>query len=244
MRALSTSELLRAWEQGHGEPSYRRALLLLTAACPEQSPGELAKLSIGSRDARLMTLREWTFGPKLTCITTCPDCGERLEINASVADIRIGAPEPEENRFHLASGDYQIDFRLPCTIDLKEASGYLDSESVRMAIIRRCILKARRSDEEVAVDQLPAPVIKVAVAHMAEHDPQADTRLALTCPGCGHRWNALFDIVSFFWTEIQSWAMRILREVHILASVYGWQEADILTMSPLRRRSYLSMVGV
>ena len=62
MQPLSASELLRVWEEGQGEPPYRQALLLLAAACPEESPEEILSLSIGSRDSRLLTLREWTFG--------------------------------------------------------------------------------------------------------------------------------------------------------------------------------------
>jgi len=244
MRALSTSELLRVWEQGHGEPPYCRALLLLSAAYPEQSPDALAKISIGGRDARLLTLREWTFGPRLTGVTACPACSERLEIKMNVDDLRTTAHEATCEEFNLELDGYHVDFRLPSTVDLKEAYACENSESMRMAIIQRCILKSRRHDEDVATDQLPDSVVETVAMLMAEHDPQADLRLALTCPGCSHRWHALFDIVSFFWSEIQAWALRILREVHILASAYGWREADILAMSPLRRQSYLNMVGV
>ncbi len=244
MRALSASELIRVWEQGHGEPSYRRALLLMAAACPGQSPDELAKLSIGRRDARLLTLREWTFGPRMTCVTACPVCGDRLEINMDVADIRVAVPEPKGDEFQLTLDNYQVDFHLPSTVELSSASSSAEKENMRSALIRRCIRSVRRHDEEIAADQLPARVVEAVVARMAEQDPQADTHLALTCPGCSHRWNALFDIVSFFWSEIQAWAVRILREVHILASAYGWREGDILAMSPLRRWSYLSMVDV
>jgi hypothetical protein len=33
-----------------------------------------------------------------------------------------------------------------------------------------------------------------------------------------------------------------MREVHRLARVYGWREADILSMSASRRQFYLEMV--
>jgi len=54
MRALSARELLEVWEQGQGRPLHHRALLLLAAACPDESSEALARLSIGSRDARLV----------------------------------------------------------------------------------------------------------------------------------------------------------------------------------------------
>lgn len=244
MRALSTAELLSVWERGQGEPPYSRALLLLSAACPDQSPDELAEISIGRRDRLLLTLREWTFGPGLSGITECPACGERLEVRLNLDDVRTMVPESPRDELNLELGEYRVEYRLPSTIDLREVNSISNLEDMRMKVIRRCILKVRRNGEEVATDELPAPVMEAVVARMAEQDPQADTRLAFNCPGCSHRWDALFDIVSFFWSEIQAWALRILREVHVLASAYGWREADVLAMSPLRRRSYLSMVGV
>jgi hypothetical protein len=95
----------------------------------------------------------------------------------------------------------------------------------------------------VAVDLLPADVLGAVEDQMAAADPQADVRLALSCPACGHQWQEVFDIVSFLWGEVQAWALRLLREVHTLASAYGWSEADILALSPQRRQMYLEMVG-
>jgi len=85
-------------------------------------------------------------------------------------------------------------------------------------------------------------VIEMVVDGMAEADPQSGP-LSLTCAACNHKWFVGFDIVSYFCTEINAWASRMLREVHLLASTYGWRENDILAMSPWRRQSYLEMIG-
>jgi hypothetical protein len=90
---------------------------------------------------------------------------------------------------------------------------------------------------------LPAAVVDAVAKEMAEADPQADVQVAVACPMCGHRGRATFDIVSFLWSEVDAWACRILREVHTLASAYGWCERDILALSPVRRQFYLAMVG-
>jgi hypothetical protein len=65
----------------------------------------------------------------------------------------------------------------------------------------------------------------------------------LTCPQCAHQWQAPLDIVSFLWSEVHAWAIRLLREIHELASAYGWSEAEILALSPWRRRAYLELVN-
>ena len=89
MRALSALELLDVWERGLAQPAARRTLTLLAAACPDTAPDALAKLSIGQRDARLLTLREWTFGPQLVSLASCPGCDERLELTFNVSDIQV-----------------------------------------------------------------------------------------------------------------------------------------------------------
>jgi hypothetical protein len=77
---------------------------------------------------------------------------------------------------------------------------------------------------------------------MEQADPQANIRLSLTCPACSHQWHGTFDIVTYFWNEINAWAQGVLRDVHMLAATYGWRESDILALSPWRRQFYLEMV--
>jgi hypothetical protein len=86
-------------------------------------------------------------------------------------------------------------------------------------------------------------MLEAITAAMAEADPQAEVELSLRCLMCGNQWLAPFDVVSFLWREIDAWATHILREVHQLASAYGWSERDILALSPLRRRHYLELIA-
>jgi hypothetical protein len=247
MRALSASELLAVWEQGLSQGPVQRGLTLLAAACPETPLEALARLSLGQRDACLLALREWTFGPHLTSLAKCPGCGERLELNFDVADIRAlppafleaGVPEAETLLLNVAG--YEVRFRLPNSLDLTEVAA--GGEAGRQTLFERCLLAVRRNGRAARMHRLPAEVISAVAARMGQADPQAEVHLALTCPACGCNWQPLFDIVSFFWSEINSWAHRILYEVHTLASAYGWREADILAMSQARRQLYLEMVS-
>ena len=133
-------------------------------------------------------------------------------------------------------------FRLPNSLDVKAAQAD-DVDATRQRLLRRCVLSASLGGVQRPVDNLPGEVVAAIVERMEQADPQANVRLAHSCPACGHGWQAIFDIARFFWSEIEAWAHRILREVHILAAAYGWHEADILAMSPGRRQVYLGMVG-
>lgn len=241
MRALSASELVDIWERGWNQPPVQRALALLAAAFPETSGDILAELSISQRDLYLLTLREQTFGSQLTGLTTCPECDARLELSFDVKDIRVELPSEFTEVHSLNVSDYQVRFRVPNSLDLSALTSTSSLSAARQLLFERCLLSVQRDGE--AIDQLPVEVVDAVSARMAEVDPQADVRLALKCPACRHNWEAIFDIVSFFWNEINAWALRILREVHTLASAYGWRESEILALSPWRRQFYLEMVG-
>lgn len=77
---------------------------------------------------------------------------------------------------------------------------------------------------------------------MGRADPQANIRLSLTCPSCANPWEEGFDITDFFWSEVDAWAPRLLREVHVLAAAHGWSESEILAMTPQRRQIYMELV--
>jgi len=250
MRPLSSAELLIAWERGLTQSTVQRALTLLAIACVGTPIERLMQLTIGQRDARLLALREWAFGPQIEGIDICPSCNERLEIAFNVADIRVPPSSSgsksdavEIELYALDMAPYTLSFRLPNSLDLATITQHSDVASSHQALFECCLLSAQCDGTVVSVVELPDEIITAAIARMAEADPQADVQLALTCPSCGHQWQATFDILSFFWQEINDWAQCILREVHRLATAYGWREADILALSPQRRRLYLELVG-
>lgn len=244
MRTLSASEILDIWERGYNKPFYVQAILLLIAACPDEPVEVLTSLSIGSRDARLLTLRAWTFGPVLKGKTQCPKCLETVEFNSTIDDIKGTFQESRYEKFTTVIDGYKVDVRLPCTNDLEAIFDIRERERMRSILLQRCINSAFYGDEKVEVAQLPIRVTENIILQMSERDPLADMTFSLECPTCKHQWQTLFDIVSFFWSEIQAWVVRIIRDVHSLASAYGWSETDILSMSSIRRQMYLNMVKI
>ncbi len=242
MKALNAIELLRVWEQGLGSPPSVGVMLLLATVCPEVSAADLDALTIGERDALLLTQREWLFGRQLESVVACPHCGEQLELAFAADDVRAAPAathvaalgQPHETSLEMAG--YSVQFRVPTV-------GDLSADITHQQLLERCLLAASYEGETRAAQELPADVVEAVGQQMLAVDPQADVQLALNCPACGHDWLAVFDVVSFLWQEISAWAQRTLLEVHQLARAYGWSEGDILAMSPLRRQLYLSMIG-
>jgi len=241
MRSPSAAELLHVWELGLDHGPVARALELLAAACPEISPEALAYLNVGRRDAMLLTLRELTFGPIMACFIVCVRCNERLEFGVTVDDLRAGAGVEPEEELSMSMSGYDLRLRLPNSRDLADAcvAGATKGPHV---LLERCLLSVCVENEPVAADRLPAEIAEAVVGRLAAADPDANIQLAVTCPNCQHQWLAGFDIGRFFWNEIEAWAARLLREIHALASAYGWHERDIIGLSPIRREFYLEMV--
>lgn len=239
---LGGARLLAVWEQASGAPPYQQALAVLAAAYPDEAPDALAALGIGERDSRLLTLREHLFGPVLTAVTGCPQCGERLEIEMPVASIRAPFSETPAERLAMQVEGWELAFRVPTSRDLAALDGLPADADARAALLQRCVLAARHDGAEQPTSALPADVQAALIDCIAEADPQADVQLNLSCPACGAGWEAAYDVVAYLWAEIDARARQLLREVHVLASVYGWAERDILAMGARRRQRYLEMI--
>lgn len=231
MHALTAAELLAVWERGQGQPPTQQACLLLTAAGQGLAPDQQLSLTIGQRDAALLTLHDEWFGSQLDGAAICPQCQEQLELNFSTADIRCA---PQEQELNVALAGQTLQLRLPTSADLLAIATCADPHIAQQLLLARCVLN-------VEVDVSNAELLLAVSARLADADPQADVQLALTCPACGHTWLMLFDIGLFLWAKLTAWAERMFREVHVLASVYGWSEADILNLSPARRQRYLAL---
>ena len=245
MRAPSASELMHVWERGLTRTPVDRSLAILEVACPDMLKEDIAKLSIGERDSRLLTLRQWLFGNNITSASNCPHCNELMEWSTNTDELRVqpleyDTPQQEHLIDHL---DYQVEFRLPNSIDLIAIDQINDIAVASQTLLKRCVSRIERKGKVVPISRLPQRLRQKILTKMAQADPQADLRVELICANCQHKWEATFDIVSFLWSEIQAWAKQTLRAVHILARSYGWREEDILNMSPMRRQLYLKIAG-
>lgn len=243
MRALSAAELLNVWELGLAQSPTARALTLLAAACPEASSESLARLTVGERDARLLTLRKWTFGSQLVCVANCKACGEQLELSFDAGDLFMETDAVSNEDSSLTVGEYELRFRLPNSLDLIALANCQDLNEARRRLLERCISKIERHGQSIASADVSAAALEALATRMGEIDSSGNVQLLLNCPQCAHSAAAIFDIESFFWKEINAWATRILREVHQLAFAYGWREVDVLNMSAWRRQVYLNLIG-
>lgn len=234
MTTLSASNLLRVWEKGHAQHPVDRALLLLGVSEPEHTYERLADWSVGQRDAAILRLRIETFGARFSSYLNCPTCNVRLE---STFDGRAFQLPYQSDQTVIEVGGSS--FRLPTSRDLARIAHEIDPVVASRRLLALCCVR-RNADTGAEWSETEFQEIET---RMAEADPQADIELDIACVACGHTWQAMFDIAAFFWEEVEASAKRLLQEVHLLASSYGWSEDEVLALSDVRRAAYLEMVG-
>lgn len=235
-----------------GRTPIERALVILEAAFPQVPRNLLAKLNVAQRDGCLLHLRTLTFGAKFQGLIDCPACHQRLELEFNTQDLPVSPsllPDLEAIKMLTAEeafsmNDYEVSFRLPTSADLADIETETDGSSAHQRLLQACILSAKYLEKPIQFSELPAAVLNAALEHMNHIEPLMDLTVPSACPNCGQTSEIIFDIVSFFWGEINSWSARLIREVHTLAMTYGWREADILAMSAWRRGQYLELMSL
>jgi hypothetical protein len=268
MLTIPTAALLQAWERGQDASPGQRGLILLALAHPDVPLTVLGTWPVGQRDTALLGLFEHLFGGRLAAQAECPHCRATLEMDIPVATISAPVPELTSNRFMLAHAGYRLTYRLPTAGDLAAlsepalASGDQDTRS--RWLLRQCVLSVTEGEDLGSQDgggskphqpaglastqDIPGEVMSALEASIVSTasslDPMAEIELKLDCPECAFSWQTPFDIVSFLWSELDGWAKQVLREIHILASHYGWSEADIIALSPQRRQHYRGLIGI
>jgi hypothetical protein len=259
MPATLAETLLEVWEEGRDASPGERGLILLRAAAPALPDEDRASLTVGRRDAILLDLFERLFGDTATALAGCPNCGEQLEFDVPLAEIRIPAPDDRPARFTLTWAGREIAYRLPRTQDLATLGAESWNHTVgaeprnhsvdaaARSLAERCILSIHDADgtpRDLSLAGEAAAALDAAIAAaVADADPQAVVTLTFDCPSCALHWQSPFDIVEFLWRRLDVSVRGLLREVHVLASHYGWSEREIVSLAPRRRRHYLELIG-
>ena len=225
-------ECLWLWEQALDFGPVERALSLAAAAGGDVDA--LRTLPYGRTNAGVLALRESLIGADLAATASCPACDSRVEFAVPAAHLDLDTTAGASSS--VVAGGYVVDWRPPTPGDLLDAAGDADPE---LSLRRRCLTARSATGTQVDSAILPAEVVELADAAMADADPLADLQVALTCPDCDQEFDADLDLGAFVWAEVEARAKRLIHEVDVLARTYGWTEAEVLSLSETRRAAYL-----
>ena len=241
--APTATDLLNVWERGRSQSPVDRALSLLQIATREPPRGSACAVwhrppRRGTAKAARKNFRIAHDRPRRLSRVWPANGNELYRGGSSDRASCQNFPKLALQIF----GEYEISFRLPNSNDLATLVLDEDVATQKRRLVQRCVLNAKADGQLARGRSIAGERDRPCPNGCRELDPQGDVQLALTCPQCSHHWDAPLDIVSFVWSEIHAWAVRLLRDVHVLASSYGWREADILALSPWRRQAYLELI--
>jgi hypothetical protein len=208
-------------------------MYLATVADPERPLEQFRAAPVGWRNRKLLELRRQWFGSLMEASAVCSFCGARLEMRIPMEDLLAIDAWPEAARGEIVAGGRRIGIRPAVIGDLLAIEG-LDAGSAAGSLARACV--------DAGDAELEAGDWQAAAERLRELDPLAEILFALECAECGRDFSYPLDVPSFLWKEISAAARRLILEVDALARTYGWAEAEILSMSPFRRKCYLDLL--
>lgn len=231
--------LLTLWEAAFGEAAGARGDALLRASPEGAQPAR----TLGERNGRLLDLHARLFGREIELLSQCPACATTAHFsgNCDALAARMRPRLADAPAQSLEVHGHFIEFRMPDSADIASASSIEDSEEFVQLLLERCVLACTCEGADVAVRQLPEPVLDALSHHMEALDPGASVSFALDCPQCAVRWEAPLDVGELLWRKVRASAERMLLDIDALARSYGWTEREVLGLSPLRRAAYLQM---
>jgi hypothetical protein len=240
MRVLSQADCLALWESGQRLHPLDQGLLAVHAAFPELSSDSVADWPLGRLNRALAELRCGCFGRWLRGWTACERCGDKLEFEVDGAALAEGEGPSTVSIGSTIQVEGQA-FRLPTTRDLARIAGEVDASEATMRLLEVCAVDEGRHGPTHSSKWTDAQM-EVIGESMARADPMAEILLHFDCPQCSYSFDKALDLAAFLWSEVEGRAKRLLLDVHLLASAYGWSETEILSMNPMRRSFYLEMV--
>lgn len=247
-RPLGGAKLLELWSTGATSTAPERARAILRAAFPPEVNERLDSLPLGEWNAGLLRVRRLQFGETFVLIDRCPHCDKPVELRITGDALRPTTPTAASSSsapdWTLETGGYRLRCRLLTGGDWREAVQDRPGNAydAGLHLLSRAIVDVRRNDTAVALADIPNETWEALGAALAEADPWSEIVFSLHCPHCAKDWESLLEPGDYVWHEIAGVAQQSLRQVHRLASAYGWTESEVLDLPTSRRAAYVAML--
>lgn len=227
----SARDLVQCWSLDGTQPAHTRLQGLLALWVDAKV---LAQDTPGERNRRCLDLHRQLVGRDIEAQAACPHCGANIEFAVPVAAI-CDVPRVDATCVLELDGMPQAGrFRLPRMADLDGLPPDLDESALAQRLAEAC-----RTEGE---GLLSAEALALLADLFEQADPLAALEIALTCSECATAFSVPVEPAGLVAREIDRLVDRLLREVHLLASAYGWGEDQVLAIPAARRARYLAMV--
>ena len=188
-------------------------------------PVTLDDWPVAAFDRLLLAIYEKLYGDRAECRVTCKACGDAFEFDlwprriADEQDREIAdlAPPDADGWWHVEEG---FDIRAPRLSDLAEAADRLPSRIARG----------------------PAADPERVETFLERAAPVFDFDIEAQCPHCDSHQTVRFSLADYLVTALANERPFLIREAHLLASLYGWSQQEIFDLSRADRRAYAALI--
>jgi hypothetical protein len=208
--------------------------------------GDVWHLSLSARDELLAAVYESCFGSRVECRMHCAGCEEVIALEITLADVRaevarmVASREAvtarptavDETSFVTASG---VTFRLP-TVEDQLALSAGTAAAAADALLSRCVAGAA---QDAPFDAATREQIDAA---MEIAGPLLDVEVELRCASCHTCHPTRLEIGEHLARTVAREQEVLMREVHLLASAYGWSLDAILDLPRSHRHRLVALV--
>lgn len=188
----------------------------------------VAQLSCADRDQLALEIRTDLFGDRLLLTAACenPDCGERVDLDLSVAKL-IGQAVQTPETVIVDTDLGRVTIRPPLGLDDPEAEQIWPDLTIE-------------GPDWAALSEADRQRLALALART---EARPELGIAAPCPSCRLLIEIEIDPVDLLSREVRLGASRLMAEIHCLAFHYGWSEAEILALPRTRRWRYLELIA-
>ena len=197
--------------------------------------------TVGARITALLRVlamtEEKTCALSVRLVCREPQCGEPLEVALSIDALLAAAPDDEG-----AAGPVRIPLADARTAALRRPIGRDLRAWHRTPYATRRDAVAAMLDTLLVEGSLTPDDEPMVADAMAAQDPLVAFAASCACPACGVACDHAVDLEAAVLVRLGARRRALLREVHMLASRYGWTESEVLAVAPARRAQYLALI--
>jgi hypothetical protein len=236
--SVGVRELTGQDEQLIADTSTRTAVRLLSRVIEATPDWQAEDLTASDRDRLLGAIYRRGFGSRIESTQTCMECGSPFDLSLSLDELTqaLERAARASNIRRLDDGSFEtqsgVRFRLPTAREEIAVAENASAEVAAQRLAEWSILEAPPGVNAIAA-------VEEAVEEVA---PVVDIDITTACPECGASQVLRFDLQFYVLQAILQERLQLLREMHRIASAYGWSHQEILDLRRSERRGLVDLI--
>jgi hypothetical protein len=233
-------ELAVAEAKALPEPRPQRVTAVLAAVFERidgqaATPDLLRSLKSGSREWLLQQAATLVRPETIWFESCCTHCDEPYDVAVDLEAAARHEPAHDTPWVEVETSLGPRTFDVPTGCHEEALAMRSDVADTRRALVALCGRGDNAEQESSLFNEHDLNRIDAAIETAS---PDVADESVTVCPACGAETRARIDPLTFAFPGDES----VLREVHLLATAYGWSQQTILEMPSSRRSRYAAMI--